>query len=122
MAAQESPEAEEALEPAISAAEGVIAAAPLIDDLPDDLGEVARALETAASASRLADITRLAEDAGLIARRVELEIYARIEAEEEAQDAADERLAFMLIDEEEKACARTIEKFLRKQQRRRRTV
>jgi hypothetical protein len=114
--AQESPEAKEALEPVISAAEGVIAAAPLIDDLPDDLGDLTRALRTAVSASKLPEMMRQSELAGEVGRRVELEIYARMELE----DRRDEDVVLMLLDQEREAFARQMHKFLRKQLKSRR--
>jgi hypothetical protein len=115
-AEESGPEAEEALEPVLEATQGVIGALPLLDDgdIPD-LGELTRSLRAATSARTLTDITRLAEEAGQIARSVEIALYERMEAEE----AADERLVMMILDEEQQAFARKIHGYIRKLKRRR---
>ncbi len=114
--ALESPQAQEALSPAIEATECVIAALPLLDDddgIPD-LGEVTRALQAVVSA-RGPNLAALAEEAAAIARHVEIAVYERMEAEE----AADERLVMMILDEERQAFGRKIDSYIRKLKRRR---
>jgi hypothetical protein len=67
---------------ATSAAEAVIGISQVAGIMPDEIRQFTKALEAAASATRLVDTIRLANRAAVLGRRVEAEIQERMEEDE----------------------------------------
>jgi hypothetical protein len=118
--ALESPQAQEALSPALEATAGIVAAAPLLldDDALPDLSSIARALQAAASAKG-PNLAALAEEAAAIARHVEIAVYERLEAEDAATERDTEAFVLATIEDDRRAFKYAVEKFLRQMKRRR---